>query len=207
MENNSEEKRVIGYSKKVLQYFFHPVNVGKIENPDVTARTGSPACGDMIKLYIKFDGDKIAEIKFQSYGCASNIATASMLTEMVKGKTIDEARKYTFQQVVEDLGGLPRIKYHCAVLAVTALRIALDKWDVKRGKKPLTEEFVRTVMSGVIDPETGESILPKVKNIVVSDDRVEIVISKMMEEAEEAVKEQVMDAFEGLDVEVRVSFE
>ncbi len=209
MENSDKEvnKEIgIGYSKKVLYYFFNPVNVGEIKDPDVTARVGSPACGDMIKLYVKIDGDRISDIKFRSYGCASNIATASLVTELVKGKTIDEARRYTFTDVVEGIGGLPKVKYHCAVLAVDALKIALDKWDVKRGVKPIDEKFVREILRGVIDPETGESILQSVKSIEIKDG-IKIVVKGIPEEGKEIVREQVLDAFEDLDIKVELEFE
>ena len=108
------------YSEKVLEHFKNPHNVGKIENPDGKGLEGSPACGDMVAVYIKVNPETkvIEDIKFESYGCASNIATGSVITDIARGKTIDEAKKITWKQASEELGGLPPIKAHCSVLAV-----------------------------------------------------------------------------------------
>src|SRR5512133_952749 len=97
------------YSQKVLDHFMHPQNVGKMENPDATATEGSPACGDQVTVYLKINDEShiIEDISFLSYGCASNIATASMITELAKGKTLDEAKKLTYKDAMEALDGLP----------------------------------------------------------------------------------------------------
>ena len=130
------------YNEKVLEHFRNPHNVGKIENPDGKAIEGGPACGDMVSVHIKVDDKtkKIEDIKFESYGCASNIATGSIITELAKGKTLEEAKKITWKQASKELGGLPAIKAHCSVLAVEGLRSAIRNYEEKHGlvteKKP-----------------------------------------------------------------------
>jgi len=121
------------YSKKVMQYFMHPKNVGKIKNADGIGKAVSPVCGDSMFLYIKIVKNKIKDIKFQTLGCAAAIASSSILTEMVKGKTIKEAKKITKEKIVKSLGGLPRIKIHCSVLVTKALCEAIK--DCKKHKK------------------------------------------------------------------------
>jgi len=113
------------YSQKLLDYFRHPKNQGPMEGADVVAKAGSPACGDMITFYLKIADGKIAAISFESYGCAANIGTASYLTEMVMGKTLREAWQASWKQLSDDLGGLPKVKFHCGILAVGALRRAI----------------------------------------------------------------------------------
>ncbi|MBM4400028.1 MAG: iron-sulfur cluster assembly scaffold protein, partial [Candidatus Cloacimonetes bacterium] len=104
------------YSQKVLDHFMHPHNVGKMENPDATATEGSPACGDQVTVYLKVNSDNkvIEDISFLSYGCASNIATASIITDLAKGKTLDDAKKITWKDAMEALDGLPPVKVHCS---------------------------------------------------------------------------------------------
>lgn len=123
----------IRYSKKVIEHFTNPKNVGEIENPDGKSMEGSPVCGDMIMVTIKVDKNtnKISDIKFKSYGCASNIATASVMTEIVKGKTISEAKKITHKEVTDYLDGLPNIKIHCSVLVVDTLKSAIRDYEKK----------------------------------------------------------------------------
>jgi NifU-like protein involved in Fe-S cluster formation len=149
------------YSEKVLEHFKHPRNVGKIENADGNAMEGSPACGDMVAVYIKVD-DKtniISDIKFESYGCASNIATGSIITELVKGKTIDEAKKITWQDASDALGGLPKIKAHCSVLAIEGLRSAIQNYEERKGlvkdKEPTTVEVIKKRLQKVMNPMAG----------------------------------------------------
>src|SRR4030067_3857015 len=109
------------YSEKVLDHFRNPRNVGTMEGEDVSwGEVGNPVCGDLMRMYIKVADDKIADIKFQTFGCGSAIATSSMITEMVKGKTLDEALKVTRQDVADELDGLPPIKMHCSNLADAA---------------------------------------------------------------------------------------
>ncbi len=153
------------YSEKVLEHFRNPHNVGNIENPDGKGLEGSPACGDMVAVYIKVNPETkvIEDIKFESYGCASNIATASVITDLARGKTLDEAKKITWKLASEELGGLPPIKAHCSVLAVEGLRAAIRDYEEKHGlvieKETTTEEVVRGRLKHVMNPLTGLDII------------------------------------------------
>lgn len=172
------------YTDIVLEHFRHPRNVGKIENPDGKATEGSPACGDMVSVYIKVDPktNTIADVKFESYGCASNIATGSIITELAKGKTLDEAKNITWKEASEALGGLPKIKAHCSVLAVEGLRSAIQNYEERHGlvkeKKPTTEEVVRQRLKRVINPLTGLNVVRTnlVKDIKVKDGTVRVLV-------------------------------
>lgn len=123
------------YSKKVMEHFKHPRNVGEIKNPDGVGRVGNPICGDVMELYIKVKDDKIVDAKFRTFGCGAAIATSSMVTEMVKGKTVKEALKISNRAVAEALDGLPPIKMHCSVLAEDALKAAIEDYLAKKNKK------------------------------------------------------------------------
>jgi len=153
------------YSQKVLEHFKNPHNVGKMENPDGKGLEGSPACGDMVAVYIKVNPDTkvIEDIKFESYGCASNIATASIITDLARGKTLDEAKKITWKQAAEELGGLPPVKAHCSVLAVEGLRAAIKDYEEKHGliteKEPTTEEVVKKRLKHVMNPLTELDVI------------------------------------------------
>ncbi len=127
---------VLKYNDKVIDHFQNPRNVGSMEDASVSATEGSVACGDMMTIYLKVDNDIIKDVKFESYGCAANIATASVVTELAKDKTLDEAKAITWNDVVEALEGLPKIKYHCSSLAVETLHAAVDKYKemVEKGE-------------------------------------------------------------------------
>jgi nitrogen fixation NifU-like protein len=125
------------YSEKVMEHFRNPRNVGEIENPDGVGKVGNPVCGDIMELYIKVDGGIITDAKFKTFGCGAAIATSSMVTELVKNKTIEDALKISNRAVAEALGGLPPIKMHCSVLAEEALKRALDDYRM-RSAKPAT---------------------------------------------------------------------
>ena len=120
------------YSSKVMEHFRNPRNVGQIENPDGIGHVGNPVCGDIMELYIKVENGIIVDAKFKTFGCGAAIATSSMVTEMVKGKVIEEALKITNQTVAEALGGLPRVKMHCSVLAEEALKSAVEDYLKKQ---------------------------------------------------------------------------
>jgi nitrogen fixation NifU-like protein len=124
------------YSKKVLELFKNPKNLGRITDANAEALTGSLACGDMIAIYLRIDeaAERIVEAKFESYGCAANIAAASILTEMSKNKTMQEAWKISWKNISDELGGLPSVKYHCGVLAVGALRRAIRAYYENKPK-------------------------------------------------------------------------
>ena len=116
------------YSAKVLEHFRSPRNMGQIEDPDGVGEVGNPICGDVMKLYIKIKDERIADVKFETFGCAAAIATSSMVTEMVMGKPIDEALKISARTVAEALDGLPPIKMHCSNLAADALKAAIEDY-------------------------------------------------------------------------------
>lgn len=121
------------YSTKVMDHVKNPRNVGEIENPDGVGHVGNPVCGDIMELYIKVKDNVITDAKFKTFGCGAAIATSSMVTEMVKGKTIEEALKISNKAVAEALGGLPKIKMHCSVLAEEALQSAIEDYLKKKG--------------------------------------------------------------------------
>jgi nitrogen fixation NifU-like protein len=119
------------YSEKVMDHFMNPRNVGEIDGADGVGEVGNPACGDMMRLYLKIDGGKVVDAKFRTFGCGAAIASSSMLTEMIKGKTVEEARAISNQHVADALDGLPAVKIHCSVMAEQAVKSALDDYDKK----------------------------------------------------------------------------
>jgi len=120
------------YSEKVMDHFANPRNVGVIENADGVGKVGNSVCGDIMNLYLRVENDIITEAKFKTFGCGAAIATSSMVTELVKGKTVTEALKISNRAVAEALGGLPPIKMHCSVLAEEALQAAIDDYLKRR---------------------------------------------------------------------------
>lgn len=126
------------YNEKVVDYFMNPRNVGNIAEADGVGEVGNAKCGDVMKIYLDIDENEvIRDVKFETFGCAAAIATSSMATEMVKGKTIDEALKITNKDVAEELGGLPPQKLHCSLLAEEALKAAIDNYrQRKKGFAP-----------------------------------------------------------------------
>lgn len=173
-----------GYNQKIIEHFKNPQNVGELENPDAKATEGSPACGDMVTLYLNIDkkSHKITDIKFQSYGCASNIATGSIITEIAKGKTIEEAKKLSWKDADKELGGLPKVKTHCAVLAVDTLQSAIEKYEMKndliKEKIPTTPDIIKKRLKHVINPIAGLDIVSTnlVKDVSVLNGIAEITI-------------------------------
>jgi len=169
------------YSAKLLELFKNPKNVGEMPDADVKVTEGSLACGDMITVFLKIseESKKIEDIKFLSYGCAANIATTSMMTELVKGQTLEEAKKLTFKEVANALGSLPPVKMHCAVLSIDGLRSAIRKYEEERGLievPELDESFVRSRLRHIINPRFGRDIVSTgvVDEIRVNDGNVEI---------------------------------
>jgi len=154
-----------GYNAVIIDHFKNPRNVGEMPDADVKSTEGSPACGDQITLYLKVNKDdrRITDVKFQSYGCASNIATGSIITELAKGRSLEEAKAITWQKANEVLGGLPPVKVHCAVLAVDALKSAIEKYEMQNNlvaeKVPTTSESVLKRMRHIIDPVTGQDVV------------------------------------------------
>jgi nitrogen fixation NifU-like protein len=171
------------YSKKVMEYFTHPRNVGEMKKADAEVSEGSLACGDMIKLYLKVNPKThvIEDVKFKSYGCAANIATTSIMTEMVKGKTLKQAKKLEFKDITKSLGGLPPMKIHCSVLAIDALKAAIRNYEEKHGlAKPedLSVNILRSRLRHVMDPKQGKDIvtLGMVQNIKLEKGIVKLLL-------------------------------
>ncbi len=205
------------YSDKVIELFKNPKNVGEIENPDGKAKEGSPACGDMVNLFIKVDdeSEKITDIKFKSYGCASNIATGSIITEMAKGKTIDDAEEITWEDAADELGGLPSVKTHCSVLAVDALNEAIRNYRERHGKieerEPTDEDVIEERLKHVMNPMTGLDVVKTnlINNIEVEEKEVKIEVDlgedhQFASAVEEDVKEKIVPRW---DIEeVTISF-
>lgn len=123
------------YSEKVMEHFRNPRNVGEIENADGIGEVGNPVCGDMMTFYIKVDNNRLTDVKFKTFGCGAAIAVSSMVSEMAKGKTIEEALKITNQMVAQELGGLPQNKLHCSNLGADALHKAIENYLNKKGGK------------------------------------------------------------------------
>lgn len=121
------------YSQQVIDHFTHPRNQGRMKNPDGVGKVGNPVCGDVMYIYIKVRDDKIADIKWETMGCAAAIATSSMVTELAKGKTLEEAEKISRGEVADALDGLPPIKMHCSNLAADGLKKAIEDYKKKRG--------------------------------------------------------------------------
>ncbi len=125
----------MAYSKQVMEHFENPRNVGKMENADGVGEVGNAKCGDIMKMYLKIDNDIITDVKFNTFGCGAAIATSSIATEMIKGKTVQEALKLTNKAVIEALEGLPNAKIHCSVLAEEAVKAAITDYYEKQGKE------------------------------------------------------------------------
>ena len=130
------------YSQKVMEHFTDPHNVGKIEDADGVGEIGNAKCGDIMKMYLKIDNDIIVDAKFNTYGCASAIATSSMATDLIKGQPVSEALKLTNKAVVEALDGLPPVKIHCSVLAEQAIKAALADYYTRQGIDPASKGIV-----------------------------------------------------------------
>jgi nitrogen fixation NifU-like protein len=199
------------YSEIVMEHFRNPHNVGRIEDADAKSVEGSPACGDMVAVYLKVDSkdQRITDIKFESYGCASNIATGSIITELAKGKTLEEAKAINWKEASEALGGLPPIKTHCSVLAVDGLRAAIENYEERHGlvkeRKPTTVEVVRKRLKRVMNPVVGLDLVRTklVKEIQVSEGQVRVEV-ELPEDHQFAanIREEIMEKIEPLwDVE------
>jgi len=195
------------YNDTVLEHFKNPRNVGRIEDADGKASEGSPACGDMVSVTIKVDEatKKITDIKFESYGCASNIATGSIITEMAKGKTLEEAKSITWQEASQALGGLPSIKAHCSVLAVECLRSAIVNYEEKHGLvtnlEPTTEEIIRKKLRRVMNPMKGLDMVATnlVKEIEIQDGVIRVVVDLPEDHQFAAtIKEEAKERLENL---------
>ena len=195
----------VPYSEIVMDHFRNPRNVGRIEDADAKAVEGSPACGDMVAVYLKVDPDdqRITDIKFESYGCASNIATGSIITELAKGKTLGEAKDISWREASDALGGLPAIKAHCSVLAVDGLRAAIENYEERHGlvkeHLPTTVEEVRKRLKHVMNPIAGLDVVRTklVQNIEVDNGTVRVVIDLPGDHQFAAnIREEIVDKIE-----------
>lgn len=128
------------YNEKVIDHYANPRNVGEIENASGVGEVGNPVCGDIMRIYLKVENDVIVDVKFKTFGCGAAIASSSVTTEMIKGKTIEEALKLTNKDVVNELGGLPPVKLHCSVLAEEAIRKAVA--DYYKNNTDMSEEEI-----------------------------------------------------------------
>jgi nitrogen fixation NifU-like protein len=157
------------YTDKVLDHFMNPRNIGQLSDANAIASEGSPACGDQVNFYLRINKETliIEDVRFLSYGCASNIATASVTSEIVKGKTINEAKNITWKTITESLGGLPPTKVHCSVLAVDTLKRAINNFEIT---------------NKLIDPYllTKQMIIDELKNVIYSQAGEDIVTLKML---------------------------
>lgn len=143
----------LNYTKKTVDHFLHPHNIGEMKKPDGYAQIGNMVCGDQLDFFLKVEKGKIKDVKFLSFGCASNIATASLMTEKVKGMTIEAAKKYKWEKIVASLGGLPHQKVHCSVMAVQGLKKAIADYEkrqeTEKSKTPLKKSQKIEVVSTV----------------------------------------------------------
>ncbi|MCD6419566.1 MAG: iron-sulfur cluster assembly scaffold protein [Synergistetes bacterium] len=206
---------IVKYTEKVIEHFKNPRNVGEIENPDGAATVGSPACGDQVSVFLKVNNDRIEDIKFLSYGCASNIATGSIVTEMAKGKSIEEAKKLTWKQAMEELGGLPPIKFHCSVLAVDGLRAAIKDYEERKlGKKyeeSVNEEYILEKLKEIIYPKTGNNIVDAqlIRYMKFEDGKLTIEMSfeetdEFKQNVLEEIKEHISEIKEVKEIDIKV---
>lgn len=192
------------YSQKVLDHFMHPHNVGKMENPDAVATEGSPSCGDQVTVYLKINEETkvIDDVSFLSYGCASNIATASIITDLAKGKSLEEAKNISWRDAMEALGGLPPVKVHCSVLAADTLQSAISNYEIAHGLKEIPnfgKETILEELKKIIYPQTGEDIvnLKMVKYVGFDDGNVIIDLNMLSFDSwRDNVKEEIMEHLE-----------
>ena len=140
------------YSEKVIEHFTHPHNVGKLEDANGVGEVGNAKCGDIMKMYLKVKNGVIEDVKFNTYGCASAIATSSIATDMIKGRPLSDALKLTNQAVVEALDGLPAVKIHCSVLAEQAIKAAIADYYSRQGIDP------EPIVGKLEDPEEHEAV-------------------------------------------------
>jgi nitrogen fixation NifU-like protein len=154
------------YNPKVLELFRNPKNLGKMDDATVSAVAGNPACGDMITFYLKINDEEVIErASFESYGCAANIATSSIVTEMIKGMSLKDAWKISWKRVTEAVGGLPSVKFHCGVLAVGALKRAIRKYYKNKGASPewLEEELSFEEKQALEEEELAKMLSKRMK--------------------------------------------
>jgi nitrogen fixation NifU-like protein len=143
----------LNYTKKTINNFLKPKNVGSIANPDGYAQIGNMVCGDQLDFFLKVEKGRIKDVRFLSFGCASNIATASVLTEKVKGMTVAEARNYNWKSIVEELGGLPQQKVHCSIMAVEGLQKAIADYEKRNPLSPAKKVTAKAPVKKLSKPK------------------------------------------------------
>ena len=196
----------IKYSEKVKEHFINPQNVGEIINADAIATEGSPACGDMITYTLKINPETrvVEDVKFLSFGCASNIATASMATLLAKGKTIDEIKRLRHRDLTTALDGLPSVKMHCSVLAIDTLKAAVRKWEIDNNliedvKIVLDRHTVWKSLADVLNPRTGVSLIEAklIDRLDIKRDEgkvfMEVLLCELDEHYAEAIEEEIRE--------------
>ncbi len=187
------------YSEKTLDHFRNPRNVGTLEGDDVAiGRVGNPVCGDLMEMYVRVKDDRIADIKFQTFGCGSAVATSSMTTELVMGKTLDEALEVTRADVADALDGLPPIKMHCSNLAADALHDAIKNWRSGTRLAPLGEEAIAAAGKGCgarevtavqgLDEFAGKGVYTSVDDPATLTDKRVLVLDKGVASAQLALE-------------------
>ncbi|MBS3079032.1 iron-sulfur cluster assembly scaffold protein [Candidatus Pacearchaeota archaeon] len=160
MVKKQEKNNFNAYTKAVLKRFTNPQHFGEIKNPDGVGQVGNPQCGDIMKIYLKVKDNKIKDIKFQTFGCVSAIASSEALCEIAKGKTIEQAKKISNQKIVDKLEGLPSVKVHCSVLGSSGLKKAILDYEMKHGKssfkKDLGEKLYKKELEKLDKEANGE---------------------------------------------------
>ena len=197
------------YTKKTIDHFTNPHNLGTLDNANAEATEGSPACGDMVNYTLKINPETliIEDIKFKSYGCASNIATASIATDIVKGKHIDEVKQMGTSEAAAKLGGLPPVKMHCSVLAINGIKAAIREYEKSIGRiedeeRILTDKALRNILMNIIHPKHGVNIIDNgnVSRIKIEGQNVYIVIDLEPDEEPFAanIQEEIYEHLEGM---------
>ena len=197
------------YTKETIDHFTKPHNLGTLEGANAEATEGSPACGDMVNYTLKINPETliIEDIKFRSYGCASNIATASIATDIVKGKHIDEVKHMGTSEAASKLGGLPPIKMHCSVLAINGIKAAIREFEKKIGRikdeeRILTEKALTNILKDVMHPKHGVNIIDNnnVSRIKIEGQNVYIVIELEPDEEMFApnIREEIQEHLEAM---------
>jgi NifU-like protein involved in Fe-S cluster formation len=202
------------YTKEVIENFRNPQNIGEIKDPSGEATEGSPACGDMVTLQIKVKDNIIKDIKFKSYGCASNIATGSIVTQIAKGKSVDFAKTITWKSAIEELGGLPPVKVHCSVLAVDTLKKAIEDYEIRAGIKK-KEKFVdirlliTSELAKVVHPKYGDTLINLSLIKKIEEKRGVFVINTKLDSSDEFIdniKEEIDEHLDALNIVYKLEF-
>lgn len=197
------------YTEKTIDHFTKPRNLGTVENANAEATEGSPACGDMVNYTLSINPETliVEDIKFKSYGCASNIATASIATELVKGKHIDEVKKMGTTDAANELGGLPPVKMHCSVLAINGIKAAIREFEKKIGriedeKRIITEKALLNILKNVMHPKHGINLVDNENIQRIRIDGQDIFIIITLEPDEEMfasnIHDEVMEHLESM---------